>query len=106
MTIAPGTIRTLKQKYVRRGCDCGNPATKCHTYLLPNARRNPASKGYGKDNISWCSDEKAFTCSDCPLPTIDGHEWCATFDGDRFPHMVHTFITISQEDRVPAEAAE
>jgi hypothetical protein len=102
MGIAPGTTRTITQVYLAHECDCGKPADKRHSYLLPDARRNKASSGYGKHDISWCSDREAFTCDECPTPRIDGFEWCATFGGERFPHMIHAFHEISRVDEAPS----
>lgn len=88
-----GERKIVERVRVREECEqCGEPATKKHTYLLYNARSNPASSGYGKDDISWCSDIEAFACDDCREPSApDGHKWCATFTVSpattRFSHM-------------------
>ena len=87
-----GETKTVTRTRVRIECEqCGEPATKRHTYLLPNARINPASSGYGGDDISWCSDHEAFACDACPEPSFDGYRWCGTFsvapDRLRFAHM-------------------
>lgn len=87
-----GETKIVERARVRRECEeCGEPATKRHTYLLPDARRNPASSGYGGDDISWCSDHEAFTCDSCPEPRPDGYRWCSTFsvspENMRFSHM-------------------
>lgn len=83
-------IRTL----TRVGCEnCGEPADQQHTYVLPNARRNPKSSAYGRDDISWCSDHEIFTCEACRAenngrePPAAGYEWCSTFKSDQFAHM-------------------
>lgn len=76
-------------------CDlCGeNPADQKHTYLLPRARVDPDSSAYGRDDISWCSDEESFSCPKCRAkeqtrhPPMRGYEQCSTFFYDRMPHM-------------------
>lgn len=89
-----GEKRFSTQVCKRRVCEiCGEVATHQLTFLLPNARRNPASRGYGKDDISWCSDDKMFVCNDCEKAKYDiakgkGMEWCADFPyGERFKHL-------------------
>lgn len=84
-----GKIETITRKRVRISCDeCGEPAHYKHSYLLPNARSNPASSGYGGDDISWCSDESAYTCRECKKPVIDGYDWASTYSAcERFAHM-------------------
>ena len=87
-----GEVKVVERKRVRIECgNCGEPATHRHTYLLPNARSNPASKGFGGDDISWCSDHDEFVCDECPKPQIDGMRWCSSFsitpDNKRFAHM-------------------
>lgn len=81
---------TIVQK-VRRTCEeCGEPAVKRATFLLLNARTNPKSSGYRKDDISWCSDDEIFYCLDCytTTPPDDDYSWCSTFEvSDRFAHM-------------------
>lgn len=58
-----GEVQVIRKTRVRRDCCiCAEPATKRVTFLHENARRNPASSGYGKDDISWCSDAEAFAC--------------------------------------------
>jgi hypothetical protein len=82
---------------------CGEPAQEQLTFLLYNARKNPQSKGYGKDNISWCSDAEAFSCGDQACErTIkqeigeQDYEWCSTFK--RTPHFEHLFWLWIEED--------
>lgn len=87
---AEGDIEVVRRILVRHECDrCGEPATKRHTYLLPDARRNPASSAYGRDDCTWCSDEERFTCDEHKRePHIEGYGWCSTFTyNDRFAHM-------------------
>ncbi|MBF9050668.1 hypothetical protein GTA62_14560 [Roseobacter sp. HKCCD9010] len=102
MDLEVGTVREIKQIYMRHEChNCGDPATKRVTYLLPNARRNPRSAAYGRDDVSWCADEEVFICGDCPEPQMEGFEWCASFSGERFQHMLHEFVEISRTDTPP-----
>ncbi len=84
-----GKIKTVTSEQVRIGCDeCGEPAYYKHSYLLLNARNNLASSGYGKDDISWCSDKETYTCKECKKPVIDGYNWGATYTASkRFAHM-------------------
>lgn len=91
---------------VRRECgQCGEPATKYQGWLLPNARSNPASKGYQRDDISWCVDADDYFCDDChskhgreaPRGYTVGSTW--TY-GDRFEHMFFHYV----EDKQSADA--
>ena len=87
-----GEKKIVERTRVREECEqCGELATKKHTYLLHNARCNPGSSGYGKDDISWCSDHEAFTCDSCRKPRFEGYECCSTFsvspENTRFAHM-------------------
>jgi hypothetical protein len=85
----PGEGDTKQVVRMRAECDeCGDPAHFRHTYLLPNARTNPASAGYRRDDISWCSDHETFTCKTCKRPAIDGYETCSTFPASaQFAHL-------------------
>lgn len=70
-----GEVKTKTLEHKRACCDeCGEPAHYKHSYLLPNARTNPASSGYRRDDISWCEDKEAYTCKECKTPELDGHE--------------------------------
>ena len=101
----PGSIRTMRHIYARHECEnCGEPATKCHAFILPNARHNPASSGYGKDDISWCSDAEAFSCDKCPEPRVDGMRWGASWGGPRYDHMLHFWSPLDMEIADPADA--
>ena len=87
-----GDVEVATRVRKRHLCDeCGLPATHRVTFLLKNARFNPASSGYRRDDISWCSDEEKFACEDCKdkvrLNPSLGYSWCSTFPLDRFPHM-------------------
>ena len=79
---------------VRKKCEiCEELATEQVTFLLPNARSNPASRGYGKDDISYCSDDKIFVCEEHEQDKFDiaekkGMKWAGTFSfGERFGHL-------------------
>lgn len=87
--VGEGEVQIIKRTRVRIECDeCGEPAVYRHTYLLPDARRNPASSAYRHDDCSWCSDHESFTCKTCKQPSIDGYGWCSTFTARRgFEHM-------------------
>lgn len=85
---------------VRRECgECGEPATKYQGYLLPNARSNPASKGYRGDDISWCTDADAYFCDACHSPKgyahkppegyTNGSTWTYS---DQFMHMFFHYV--------------
>jgi hypothetical protein len=106
-----GDTRTRVEKRVRHECaHCGEPATYCVTFLLENARSNPASAGYGKDNISWCSDSESWACDNCQR-TVErdpptGMEWCASFPGEKFPHMVLHWKPVREELVPSSETAE
>lgn len=102
MTIQPGTRRTIISEYTRHECEqCGEPATVRRTFLLDNARRNPASKGYGKDDISWCSDSEGFGCASHTPICPDGMSWCSDFQfGERFFHLFHFWREVSRADAI------
>ena len=91
-----GDVELVRRTRVRVECEnCGEYADQRHTYLLPNARRNPASSGYGGDDISRCSDHEYFSCAACRKqywhdhePPQQGYEWCGTYSiGKQFAHL-------------------
>lgn len=88
-----GDIRTIKQRLNRKGCEyCDESATFKLTFLLPNARSNPASKAYRRDDCSWCSDQDVFVCNKhkdvmYKIEKELGMGWCASFGYERFKHM-------------------
>jgi hypothetical protein len=85
-----GETRTTVQKRVRKCCEyCGEYATYRYTYLLKNFRRNPASRGYGRDDCSWASDTEIYTCPTCQPETPEGHDsgWSRHTLGDGNHHM-------------------
>ncbi len=82
-----GDVKSMIRTRIR--CEeCGEPAHYRHTYLLPNARSNPASSAYRRDDCSWCEDHAVFTCRTCQRPQVDGYKWCSTFRANaRYAHM-------------------
>ena len=87
-----GEVETVTRMRKRHLCDsCNAPATQRVTFLLLNSRRNPRSAGYGGDDISRCSDYAIFACEECKVTVRrsppSGHDWCAMYPLDRFPHM-------------------
>jgi hypothetical protein len=94
-----GTTKIIKKTWTRKECEeCGDPASKRHTYLLQNCRNNPRSSAYGRDDCSWSSDYEVFSCEvhsenlrskGCP----DGMSWCATFTwrSDEASHMFYSW---------------
>lgn len=88
-----GKIRTIKQICKRETCEqCGKPATWQLTFLLKNARSNPASKAYGRDDCSYCSDEKMFVCDKCAEDKYKiardlDMDWCSAFPFKNFRHL-------------------
>ena len=98
-----GDIR--KQVAKRRDCEvCGELAAKRLTFLLPHSRSNPSSTGYGKDDISWCSDSEVFVCDEHETDAREigrnrGVEYCSTFFYERFPHVFLYWVEIKEEMR-------
>jgi len=88
-----GDTRILKQVCKRRECEkCDAPATHKLSFLLPHARTNQASSAYGKDDCSWCSDEKMFVCDEHEkdrhhIAEELGMGWCSSFPYAKFEHM-------------------
>lgn len=63
-----GKVTVKVMKTVRRECEfCGNAACYRHGFLLERFRSNPASSAYGRDDCTWCEDDKTYTCAniDC-----------------------------------------
>jgi hypothetical protein len=87
------------QEWTRAECElCPDEATQVVTYLLKNARTNPASSGYLRDDLSYCADAKSFACeSHTDLvrkspPT--GMEWCSTFFGERAKPRLGVWVVV------------
>lgn len=79
-----GDTKTTEYVCRERMCEeCDKPATHLLTFLCENARTNPASSGYGGDDISWCSDEEHFYCDEHEngkrYDPPRGMKWCADF---------------------------
>jgi hypothetical protein len=99
-----GDTRITTEKYTRIECEiCEEPAIYRTSFLLSNARSNPASSGYGGDDISWCSDAEVFLCEEhkreaerdhCP----EGMSFCSrmTF-GERFAHVFHHWKKVGND---------
>ena len=94
-----GELRT--QECIRKKCEyCDELATYKLTYLLPDGRRNPQSKAYGKDDCSWCQDAEVFVCDihkkDMYKIEKDlGMEWCSAFPySEKFKHFFLHWETI------------
>jgi hypothetical protein len=109
MSILPGEgeRKIVARTRIRVECDqCGEPATKRHTYLLPNARRNPASSAFGRDDCSWCSDHEVFRCNTCEPqggsiePSVEGYGWCSTFEA--VPRFAHMFLRWDERPYTPS----
>lgn len=89
-----GDTIIIQKECVEKTCyECGEPAMKRHSFLYENSRGNPASSGYGKDDISWCSDDEAFACIKCDVVVRTENcprdmKWCSTFTRcEKFEHM-------------------
>jgi hypothetical protein len=86
-----GEVKTTARRRDRQECEiCGEPAHYKHTFLFENARSNPASKAYRKDDCSWCEDECRYVCKEHEKDRTGPHgmSWCATFPAsERFAHM-------------------
>lgn len=93
-----GATRTRTEVLIREACEeCGEDATRRITFLLEDARRNPASSGYRRDDCSWCSDSASFACDEherkVKQAPPDGMSWCATFQcNDTFAHMFMRWV--------------
>jgi hypothetical protein len=90
----PGEGETRTQIRRRRDCEvCGEAATKRITFLLERYRSNPASKAYGRDDCSWCSDHDAYACDEhetkvrFAVPPGMSSD-VSIFGCKRFPHML------------------
>ena len=98
-----GEERTIKQVCKRRTCEvCGEPATGRLGFLLPNPRHNPASKGFGGDDISWCSDDSTFVCAAheedrYKLARERGMEWASLMKFERFQHLFFYWETVKDQ---------
>ncbi len=70
---------------------CGMPASWRIAYLVHNGRSNPASRAYGRDDCSWCSDAETYACKkhqkEVERDAPDEMSWCASFPLKNFKHM-------------------
>lgn len=88
-----GEERITKEICCEHECfECGEPATHEINYLLEGTRRNPQSSAYGRDDCSWCSDDKVFTCEEHKKQAINnppiGMVWCSDVTrNERFEHL-------------------
>ena len=94
--------RLTVQKEVEAYCEeCGETATWQLTFLLDNARRNPASAAYGRDDCAWCSDIIIFSCAECESKLRqnppENHGWCAMFPKEKFPHL---FLSWKKDEKL------
>ena len=99
------------QKRVRRECEaCGEPATKCLTFLLKGDRRNPASSAYGRDDCSRCSDAERFACGDCEQKVeregVEGMSWCGTYSCPAHEHLMFVWKHDESTDRILTDLVE
>lgn len=77
-----GKVVFVKKTRKRFACEeCGEPATKKHTFLLQGTRSNPASSAYGRNDCTFCEDTRRFVCEkhNSMWPKLDGYEWCGTY---------------------------
>lgn len=83
--VLPGEGETRIRHEVRRRIycaveTCARVAVHRHTFLLPNARTNAASRAYGRDDCLRSYDAEQFACAlhSRALQTKGGYEHCAT----------------------------
>ena len=87
-----GDIETKTYIWRWRECEaCGKPAAYLITFLLDGARHNPASKGYGKNDVSWCSDYEIYACKVHKAESERNAPWgygrCSAFLLAKFKHL-------------------
>jgi len=99
-----GIKKSVIQLCVREECEiCGEPATHQLTFLLKNARSNPQSSAYHKDDCSWCSDDEMFVCDEHSkdywgYAKEKDMEWCSDFAfGERFKHLFLHWKTLEEK---------
>ncbi|HDY88492.1 MAG TPA: hypothetical protein ENH82_10345 [bacterium] len=84
---------TKTETFIRKWHECQFcelPARYRIGFTLPNARSNPASSGYGKDDISWCSDDQMYACEEHKKQIEHCHDtmiWCSTIQLKGYKHM-------------------
>lgn len=86
-----GEIQTSIKIRRRIKCSkCGAPAHYKHTFLLKNARNNPASKAYKYNDPYRCEDAHTYVCQEHlhERTPPDGYEWNVTFPAsERFKSL-------------------
>lgn len=86
-----GDVMVYEVRKVRHQCEeCGELAHYKHTFLRDNARHNPMSEAYGRDDCSWCEDACRYVCREHKdvRTAPEGMRWCSTFAAiGRFAHM-------------------
>jgi len=88
-----GEVKTIVKTRLRRECDiCGEPAHYKHTFLVHNARNQPASSAYRRDDCTWCQDAESFVCAEHEKErrAPDGMSWCSTFRATE--QLAHLFL--------------
>ncbi len=95
-----GQTETITRVARWHECDeCSNPASHRVTFLLENARYNPRSSAYGRDDCSRCSDLDAYACRKHLEQTVreapSGYSWCAHMALKSHKHMGFYWHTIS-----------
>lgn len=103
MSVLPneGKVVHIERTYHRRECDeCAEPAHFKVTFLLDNARRNPASSAYGRDDCSWCEDDVAYACHEhkdrVRLEPRDGYIRNSVFPATEC--FAHLFLTTTDKE--------
>ena len=85
-----GDVQYIKRTRCRKECEvCGEAADYKRGFSLHNARNNPASSGYGKDDISWFTDGEAFLCETHKMAFLapTGYENAGLWTLSYYPHM-------------------
>lgn len=105
-----GDIKTTVEQLVEHEClVCEKPAEYQLTFLLPNARTNPDSAAYGKDDASWCSDHSEYACEDhkqvvrSNTESTRKMEWCSTFPRVGYPHLFTQWKHVSVQVASPGD---
>lgn len=104
-----GEEQVIRRVRYRHAChNCGENAHFKQTYLMDNARRNPASSAYGKDDCSWSEDEAVYFCKngraggECRPPSLPGYGMCSTFPATK--QFAHMFLYWHEVKEKPADA--
>jgi len=87
LSLTPDEYKALVRLAKQEGL---KPATKVGQIVRLWLRE---SRGYGKDDISWCADDRMFVCDEhkedkYTIAEEKGMEWCASYPcNDRFKHL-------------------